>query len=235
MSETRIVGPAVSPFVVKTLAAADYKGFAYDHDEYVSIRELGRYNATTGKVPVALFDGEAVYDSTLILRRFDEIHPDKPLVSSDPAVAAHQRILEDWADESLYWSVQAFRWHEKNEHRTIAQNARFVPAPMRIFAKPILRRLVGRQPRAQGMGRLPYEMLVRELGKRLDDLVVLLGRNPFFCSDKPSIADFAIYGQLCTGSSERVTPDFAEIVEQRGALEAWRSRLETAMGNSWYR
>ena len=85
------------------------------------------------------------------------------------------------------------------------------------------------------MGRLPYEMLVRELGMRLDDLVVLLTRNPFFCSDKPGIADFAIYGQLCTGSSERVTPDFAEIVEQRGALGEWRSRLETAMGNSWYR
>lgn len=198
MIKTTIVGPAVSPFVVKTLAAADYKGLAYDHAEYVSIRELGQYNSTTGKVPVALFDGEAVYDSTLILRRFDEIHPDRPLVSSDPTVAGQQRILEDWADESLYWNVQAFRWHAKNEHRTIAQNARFVPAPLRMFAKPMLRRLVGRQPRAQGMGRLPYQMLVRELGVRLDDLVLLLTQHPFFFSDEPSIADFAIYGQLCT-------------------------------------
>ena len=235
MTKTRIIGPAVSPFVVKTLAAADYKGFAYEHSEYVGIRELGKYNSTTGKVPVALFDGEAVYDSTLILRRFDEIHSEKPLVSSDPTVASQQRILEDWADESLYWNMMAFRWHDKNEHRTIAQNARFVPAPVRLFAKPMLRRLVGRQTRAQGMGRLPYDMLVGELGKRLDDLVVLLTQHPFFCSDKPSIADFAIYGQVCTGSSEGITPDFAEIVEQRGALEDWRSRLETAMGNSWYR
>ena len=235
MSKTRIIGPVISPFVVKTLAAADYKGLAYDHAEYVSIRELGKFNSTTGKVPVALFDGEAVYDSTLILRRFDEIHRHKPLVSSNPKVASQQRILEDWADESLYWNVQAFRWHEKNEHRAIAQNTRFVPAALRIFAKPMLRRLVGRQPRAQGMGRLPYEMLSRELELRLDDLVVLLNQHPFFYSDKPSIADFAIYGQLCTGMSEGITPEIADIVQQRGTLEEWRSRLETAMGNSWYR
>ena len=193
----------------------------------MGIRELGKYNSTTGKVPVVLLDGEAVYDSTLILRRFDEIHSERLRVSSDPTVASQQRILEDWAEESLNWNTMAFRWHEENEHRTIAQNARFVPAPVRLFAKPMLRRLVGRQTRAQGMGRLPYDMLVGELGLRLDDLVLLLTQHPFFCSDKPSIADFATFGQLCTGSSKRIAPDFAEIVEQRGALKERRSRLES--------
>ena len=69
-----------------------------------------------------------IYDSTLILRRFDQVQPSPALVSEDVTIAAQQRMLEDWSDESFYWYNQALRWSSKNEHRTIAQNSRFVPA-----------------------------------------------------------------------------------------------------------
>jgi glutathione S-transferase len=223
-----IIGPSVSPFVVKLLAAADYKGFAYTHTEQVSIRELAKLNPETGKVPVVRFDDETVYDSTLILRRFDQVQPTPPLFSEDPAVAAQQRMLEDWSDESFYWYNQALRWCPANEARTIAQNSRFVPSVVRPFAKPLLRRLVGRQPKAQGLGRLPYEVLIAEMGERLDDLVLLLGNNAFFYSDRPSAADFAIYGVFSTGLMEDVTPDFAELVSQRPSMADWYKRVEDA-------
>jgi len=131
-------------------------------------------------------------------------------------------------DESFYWYNQALRWSAENERRTIAQNSRFVPAPMRPFAKPLLRRFVGKQPKAQGLGRLPYEVLIAELGERLDDLVVLLGKDAYFYSDRPSVADFAIYGVFSTGHAEDVTPDFVELVSQRPALVDWRKRVEEA-------
>ena len=223
-----IIGPTVSPFVVKILAAADYKRLAYTHTEQVSIRELKKYNPATRKVPIVLFDGAAVYDSTVILRRFDHGHPSPALLSDDANIAAQQRLLEDWSDEAFYWSMMAFRWHPKNEPRTIAQNSRFVPAPVRLFAKPLLRRLVGNLAKAQGMGRLPYDMLITELGHRLDDLVLLLGKQPFFYADRPSVADFAIYGQFATGCTGGVTPDFAEQVSQRTTLVDWRKRVEEA-------
>jgi len=223
-----IIGPTVSPFVVKILAAADYKRLTYTHTEQVSIRELKKYNPDTGKVPIVLFDGEAVYDSTEILRRFDPEQPTPALVSNEATIAAQQRMLEDWSDESLYWYMMAFRWHPKNEPRTIAQNSPFVPAPVRLFAKPLLRRLVGKLAKAQGMGRLPYDRLIKELGNRLDDLVQLLGQQPFFYADRPSVADFAIYGQFVTGCTGGVTPDFAEQVLQRAALVDWRKRVEEA-------
>jgi glutathione S-transferase len=221
-----IFGPTVSPFVVKVLAAADYKRLSYTHREQVSIRELSKLNPGTGKVPVVRFDGEVVYDSTLILRRFDQVQPSPTLVSEDTTIAAHQRMLEDWSDESFYWYNQALRWSPKNEDRTIAQNSRFVPALVRPFAKPLLRRLVGRQPKAQGLGRLPYDMLLAEFGERLDDLATLLGKQAFFFSDRPSVADFAIYGVVSTGCAEKVTPDFPEQVSKRPALADWRTRVE---------
>ena len=75
-----IIGPSVSPFVVKLLAAADYKGFPYTHTEHVSIRELAKLNPQTGKVPVVRFDGETTYDTdSPALRRGQ---PDPP--SEDP-------------------------------------------------------------------------------------------------------------------------------------------------------
>lgn len=223
-----IIGPSVSPFVVKLLAAADYKGFLYTHTEQVSIRELGKLSPQTGKVPIVRFDGETTYDSTLILRRFDLVQPSPALFSEDPKVAAQQRMLEDWSDESFYWYNQALRWCPANEARTIAQNSRFVPAVIRPFAKPVLRRLVGGQPKAQGLGRLPYDVLIAEMGERLDDLVQLLGSDSFFYSDRPSAADFAIYGVFSTGFKEDVTPDFAELVSQRPALADWYKRIEDA-------
>ena len=223
-----IIGPSVSPFVIKLLAAAGYKGFPYSHTEHVSIRELAKLNPQTGKVPVARFDSEIAYDSTLILRRFDQVQPVPPLFSEDPAVAAQQRMLEDWSDESFYWYNQALRWCPANAARTIAQISRFVPSGVRPFAKPLLRRLVGGQPKAQGLGRLPYDVLIAEMGERLDDLVQLLGNNPFFYSDRPSAADFAIYGVFSTGLKEDVTPDFAKLVSQRPALEDWFQRVDDA-------
>jgi hypothetical protein len=35
------------------------------------------------------------------VRRLDEIEPNPPLLSSEPVVAAQQRLLEDWSDEAL--------------------------------------------------------------------------------------------------------------------------------------
>lgn len=224
-----IFGPTVSPFVVKVLAAADYKRLAYTHQEHVSIRELSKLNPGIGKVPVVRFEGEVVYDSMLILRRFDQVQPSPALVSEDATTAAWQRMLEDWSDESFYWYNQALRWSPKNEQRTIAQNSRFVPALVRPFAKPLLRRLVGKQSQAQGLGRLPYDMLLAEFGERLDDLAALLGTQTFFFSDRPSVADFAIYGVFSTGCSESVTPEFPEQVSKRPALVDWRTRVQEAI------
>ncbi len=96
-----IIGPTVSPFVGKILAAAGYKRLAYTHTEQGSIRELKKYNPATRKGPIVLFDGAAGYDSTVILRRFDHEPPSPALLSDDANIAARQQMLEDWSDESL--------------------------------------------------------------------------------------------------------------------------------------
>ena len=226
MTMIEIFGAPLSPFVSKVTAAADYKKLPYTLKD-VRFQDLSKTSPVTGKMPVAHFDGRLVYDSTFILRRFDEVQPTPALLSEDATTAARQRMLEDWSDESLYWHLMALRWVEENEARTVAQMSAFLPAVIKPFARPMLKRLIASSTKAQGLGRLPYEVLIGEIGERLDDLVLLLGKQAFFFADRPSVADFAIFGEFTTGFTE-ATPDFKEAVSQRPALVDWHKRVEEA-------
>ena len=54
-------------------------------------------------VPVADLDGEIVADSTAILRRLEELHPNPPLWPSTPARRAELDVFIDWFDR--VWKV----------------------------------------------------------------------------------------------------------------------------------
>ncbi|WP_298333216.1 glutathione S-transferase family protein [uncultured Erythrobacter sp.] len=221
-----LIGPSISPFVIKVKAALTFKGLDFEHREYVGISELRKLNPQTGKVPILLIDDEPIFDSSLILRRIEQAKPNPSFYSGETDTAAKQSLLEDWSDESLYWYVQALRWCEKNEPCTIAENKQFVPKLLRPFANTILRRLVGRQPLGQGFGRLPYELLVSELEARMEELGSVLGNKPHFYADKPSVADFAIYGVASTGHSG-ATPEFADAFAKHANLVDWRGRMRS--------
>jgi glutathione S-transferase len=220
-----IYGPTGSPFVVKVLAAADYMNLDYTHHGDMSLREVYKLSPTTGRIPVAHFDGKAVFDSTLILRRLESLSPSIKITSQDPQIAAQERMLEDCSDESFYWHMMGLRWIKENAHRSVKQNSRYLPLLIRPFAGILFRNFIGSRTRAQGFGRLPYDILLAELGERLDDLVAMLGSQKFFFGDKPCVADFAIYGQFDTGIEEGVTPDFAEQVFMRPTLVEWRQHV----------
>jgi glutathione S-transferase len=102
--------------------------------------------------------------------------------------------------------------------------------PLRLF-DAWLRRRIGSQPRAQGMGRLPYGVLLREAAARLDDLVTLLGDRPFFYGRRPGVADLAVYGQLRT-ACRGATPDLHDLIHARTALTDLMERLEERTGGA---
>jgi glutathione S-transferase len=178
-------------------------------------------------MPVLEIDGERFIDSSFILRHLDKLHPEPQLLAEDPATAAGQRQLEDWSDESLYWLLMALRWSEKNAAATARQITAGLPALMRPVAKVMLSRQITEMTKQQGFGRFAQPILVRELGGRLDDLVLMLGKRSFFFADRPSVADLAIACQLrmaCSGP----TPDAEACVADRPALADYQKRVEEA-------
>jgi glutathione S-transferase len=220
----KLFGSRLSPFVDKVASALELKGLAFEAIDVKSPGELRRWNRTTGKMPVLeLDDGERVWDSTFILRRLDALFPEPPLLAADPVTAAAQRQLEDWSDESLYWYVKSYRWSPANADQSLREILAKVPAAVRVLAGPLLKRRIMSGARAQGMGRLPEDVLRRELGTRLEDLEMLLGEDRWFVgAARPSVADLAVAGQLrFLGISEQGR----RMVEARPRLAKLERRL----------
>lgn len=226
-----VYGARLSPFVEKTLRGIRHKGLDCEVVQPKSPNDTKKWNPQTGKMPVAEIDGERVYDSTFILRRLDELVPEPALVADDPSIAAAQRLLEDWADESLYWFIMAFRFAGANTQRAVAEllDSLPIPAIARPVVKMVIRRQIGGMVRAQGMGRLPPDVLAKEFATHLDDLESMLGDRNFFYDDRLSVADLAVYGQLHFGDSG-VTPEAQRMLHGHQHLVDYLKRVEQATG-----
>ena len=227
MAEIRLFGAPISPFVDKTRRAIRLKGLALELVEPRRITEFRAWNPQTRKMPVAEIGGDRIYDSTFILRRLDEIAPEPPLFSADPQIAAGQRLLEDWSDESLYWLRMAILWSDPERAADVILDTMSIPGLLKPLARAGIKRQMTGAARAQGYGRLPREVLVRELGNRCDDLAAILTERPYFHDDSVSAADLAICAQL--HFSGVAPPDeFPEAVDSRPALRVWKERVDKA-------
>jgi glutathione S-transferase len=226
MASIRLHGNRLSPFVEKVYRGLRLKKLPFELVEPVTPFDLRRHNPQTAKMPALELEGEPLWDSTFILRRIDERFPNPPLLARDPRVAAAQRQLEDWSDESLYWYGMALRWCRRNARSTTEQVVMSMgPAFLRPVARLLLPMTIGRTTRAQGLGRLPHDVLVREYARLLDDLVWLLDDRAFFYADRCGLADLAIHGQLRTARSGP-TPELEALVYERPALVDHLKRVE---------
>ena len=220
----RVYGTRMSPFVEKVVRALQWKRIPFELVEPKSPRDLARWNPQTGKMPVAEIRGERVIDSTQILSRLEAVQPEPSFFSKEPAAAASQRMLEDWADESLYWLRMAILWSDPRRASDAILETLPIPGFLHPVMRPILARQLGGQVQAQGFGRLPLATLLTGLGERCDDLVALLGSREFFFCDRPGAADFALFAMLHF-EGRPAPPEFARVLEERPGLAAWHARV----------
>ena len=227
MKNVSVFGSRLSPFVEKVARALHLKGVPYTLVPPASPFDFKRWSPLTGKMPVLDVDGEKTFDSTVILRRLDALVPSPPLFADDPHVAARQRFVEDWSDESLYFYGMALRWHDVNAAATAAQILGTMPALVRPIAGLFLPRKIRADVWAQGLLRMPLEHVVSELGRRYDEVLEFLGDRPFLFAERPSAADLAVFGQASMQQSGP-TPQAAEQIAARPALVAYLARVDAA-------
>jgi glutathione S-transferase len=224
-----LYGAARVPYTEKVRRALLYKGLDFEFQEPTTTEDYQRWNPKSGMLPVLHVGDEVIEDSTQILFALDARYPDPPLLAPDPTVAARQRQLEDWADES-------FLWHWMKYRRMIGGGELALPikgeAP-NLQAAPEtpsspLRRLRA-WIKAGGTWERPITGLQRELGSRMDDLVNFLGARPFFYSDRLSMADLGVYAMLFTMRRDAI-PGSAKLLAERPSLVAFMARVEDATG-----
>jgi len=182
-----------SPFCMKVRAILDYKKLDYDRIDPLAARgTLSRRG--TGKVPAIELDGHFITDSTDIAQALDERFPTPTIFPKDRHQRALAHVIEDWADESLYFTGLYYRWYDKAGRAEIP--AKFGNSLKgRIFYRFYLRRVL-KQIKGHGTSRKSPDHVRLDLERNLDAVERLLAPGPYLFGEHPYLCDFALWGQL---------------------------------------
>lgn len=218
----------ISPFCDKIRRVLHFKKVPYRvHDVPLlqSMTLLPRVNPI-GKVPCIDDGGRVVADSTDIARYLEERYPAPALVPSSPRERALCHMLEDWADESLYfYEVRMRLTIPHNARRTIGWLTLAEPRPIQMAAQLIVPRITKDIAAKQGIGRKPVAMVIEEARRHVEALSDFLGEGSFLVGDSLSLADISVFAQMfCI----RGTDEGGELVEARPAVARWMDRVDAA-------
>ncbi len=186
-------------------------------------------------IPVLEFaDGTAMNDSTPLLYDLEQRFPDhRSIVPTDEAQAFLAFLLEDMADE---WGTKLMfhhRWFLKRDQdqcshwlifdRLMGQGVEAVEAMAKVFRDRQVGRmaLVGCTPENAPM--------IEETGRQIYALVNdQIPQIPFLFGTRPSLADFAWYGQL---SQNAVDPTPADLMRETAPyLFRWMLNVDDLSG-----
>jgi glutathione S-transferase len=214
---------SISPYCGKVRKVLDFKGLPYRLEDYGGLRGAKvKGLSKVGKLPVLDYGEQRIQDSRAIAKALDARHPDPPLVPS--SVDRHLvNLLEDWADESLYWYTGYLRlFDEEALDRAVALACAGKPAYEHVMFKLVFSRFRGRIE-TQGLGRYPAEVVLAKFEELMDSLAGRLEQNPWLCGGAPSIADIAVSAQL---DEVLRTSRHAPMIRARTRLAEWLERCQ---------
>ena len=197
-------------------------------------------------------DGENLYDSTAIAEWLDRTLPGaNRLIPAEPLAAFVTRLIDDYADEFLLYTVHHQRWTvsagDNDAGQRVAREYRFQLGPLqplmaRWFSARQTRRLPylfsiaaagfqiaglpqHRQPPMRS-GFPPTHVLLEAAHARIcEALEVLLTTRPYVLGDRFTLADAALYGQLGMNLSD---PSTARAMQARcPRLHQWLLALHS--------
>ncbi len=215
----------ISPFCDKVRRVLFHKGLAYEtHD--IKVTEIGALKkmASNAKVPILDYGEQRLCDSTDICLWLEEKHPQPALLPDDPAARADVLLLEDWADETLYFfeMTMRFAWPE-DSRRWSLELAKNDGVLVRMLAPFMMRRLTRTIVGHQGAGRRSREQVFAELHRLFGALEVRIGAGGFCVGDTLSLADISIASQIHCIQGSR---DGAFIVSEHPTLADWKRRVD---------
>jgi glutathione S-transferase len=234
-----------SPYTRKMLALLRYRRIPYrlypSHKFLLteqSQRNKPRAEPKVPLLPTFYFKDEsgteiALCDSTPIIRKLELEHVGREVVP-ESALGFINYLIEDYGDEWLTKAMFHYRWHYGPDSEKAAQmlprwnNTNADESALQAKAVSVaelqISRLsyVGSNPQTQSTIENSFKRLVGILDN-------LLKIKPFILGDRPSSADFALYGQLTALALFDPTPQ-AIILKLSPRLYAWTETMEDLSG-----
>ena len=204
----RLVGGTGSPYTQKMIALLRFRRVPYA----VTWGDPGRVCDALGVeqpkpifMPTFLFEEEgttrAVCDSTPIIRRLENIYPDRSVLPEDAALAFIDYLIEDFADEWCTKYMFHYRWYAEAD----ADNAgTLLPLGMDVslpedahaqFKRWVAERQIGRLY-VVGSNDTTAPVIDASYRRLLAALEDHLGNQGFMLGKRPGAGDFGLYGQL---------------------------------------
>lgn len=217
----------LSPYADKVRRVLRLKGLAFDTVE-VPVASPAKYRhiSPTGKFPALVHDGRTIVDSTDICRHLEAHFPDPRVAPDHPRDAALATILEDWADEALYFYDLTMRNWPQNRQWFLDDLLHHVPNGL---TRGLLARLIPgalqKATRAQGLGRKQQATVVADLAAQFDALAALVADGCWLAGPRLSTADLAVRAMV--NVIERAT-EGAALMTARPALVDWARRVDAA-------
>lgn len=218
----------ISPFCDKIRRVLNLKHVPYrTHEVGLLEAQLGyRKVNPAAKVPAIDDGGRIVCDSTDIVYYLEERYPDPPLVPREPRERALAHVLEDWADESLYFVEMRLRFGiAHNRSRTLEKLVAQESAVVKAIAPYLAPLAIGSRTKAQGIGRKSDAQVMIELARHLDAIVGLLAGREYLVGGALTFADIAVFAQLF---AIRDSAEGAAEVAQRPEIAAFMDRVDRA-------
>lgn len=213
-----------SPFCLKARICLQVKGVAFRRVTLTlgRRRELRRLNPL-GKVPVLVQGTEVVADSSRIARWLDTHYPEPALLPADPQTRAYAGLLEEWADEALYFVIGAFKWlNPENRRRAIANTVpELVGDSLAPLVGPLVAHRIRRRYAASGYTAASLGTLRERMRENLAVLATLLDGRPYLLGRCPSLADVATFAQLCWLARY----DEGRLLDEVPIVQRWLARV----------
>ena len=218
----RLFGAETSAYSTKMRSYLKYKGVAFDWTPRteVSEDEIRRVSRFPTLPVLVTASGFAVHDTTPMMEALEADSPEPSAMPADPALAFLVCVLEEYADAWLAKTVFHYRWTRKKDQRLAAQRSiddYYVTTPPssadRKAAEERAIETMGAQLKTMQLEGELGDVLEKSLKRFVRLLDEHLKKHLFIFGERPSMADFAIAGQLIQMLKD---PTPAKVIEKEG-------------------
>ncbi|WGM38534.1 glutathione S-transferase N-terminal domain-containing protein [Caulobacter sp. NIBR1757] len=228
----RVHGLSLSYFTGKIEAYLRAKGQPYSLIE-MSAADLRACAAATGVAWMPQIETPEGWltDSPRIIEHLEGLRPQPAITPEEPVSAFIAGLIEDFGDEQLWRPALYYRWAYAEDARLrggqIAETMLgALPLP-RWFKRALI---IARQRRTylagDGVNAANASAVRQEYLDILDTLEPVLASRPFVMGQRPTEADFGLFGGLFRHFAQDPTPG-AIMAQRAPSVLAWTSRLWT--------
>lgn len=219
----------ISPLCEKVRRILTWKRVPYEVKNLRLLQTITRVNRLNpiSRVPTLDDNGKVIANSADIARHLEERFPEPTLVPRASAERALVHILEDWADQSLYFYEARLRFtFAANVERTADlllanEEAGLIRRVGALAAPRTMRNILAKQ----GIGRKSEEEVLRDVARHAEAIAGWLGTREWLVGDRLTLADIAVFVQL---AAIRATNEGEKILTAQPTVLSWMERVDRA-------